>query len=177
MENYFSHITRLWGVISTKQRWIEEGYNDIIHLCVGLTNFHVSYHPICNKADAYHYNLHKNCNYFISEKIAQKRKARLTKYCEQCCRHICLDILASHLPHVHLIVPSTARVFRDECHVGWGMRGALMYKLLSCCFVILFFNRIKFFKFTTAVSKYISKIFFIYYTSLTCSKKEYLVNL
>ncbi len=65
VENFFCHLTKLWGVISTKYRLTEEGYDDIFFLRVGLTNFHVSYHPLRDESDANHYNQYKNRNYFI----------------------------------------------------------------------------------------------------------------
>ncbi len=39
VENYFSHLTKLWSVILSKYRWAEEGYDDIFCLCVALTNY------------------------------------------------------------------------------------------------------------------------------------------
>lgn len=91
VEKNFSHLTKRWGVVFTKYKLTEEGYDEIFCLCVGITNFHVSYHPLCDKSDANHYNQCKNCNYFIGEKIARNCKASQKKYCEQCRRHICLD--------------------------------------------------------------------------------------
>ncbi len=45
-------LTKLRGDFSTKYRWIKEGYNNIFCLCVTLTNFHVSFHPLCDDDDA-----------------------------------------------------------------------------------------------------------------------------
>ncbi len=71
----FCCLTKLWGVISTRYWWMEEGYNDIFWLCIALTNFHVSFHPLGDNEDANHYTQYKNCNYKIGERIANKHKA------------------------------------------------------------------------------------------------------
>jgi len=83
VDNFFGRLTKLWAVISTKFRWTEEGYDDIFRLCVALTNFHVSFHPLCDDEDAAHYNLYKNRNYIIGERIVNKRKATQKNYRER----------------------------------------------------------------------------------------------
>ncbi len=91
VENFFGRLTKLWAVISTKYRWMEERYDDIFRLCVALTNFHVGFHPLRDDEDAAHYNLYKNRNYIIGERIANKRKATQKKYRERRRRRIRLD--------------------------------------------------------------------------------------
>ena len=83
VENYFGQLTKLWGVISSKYRWSEEGYDDIFSLFVVLTNFHISFHPLCDEDNATHYNLYKNWNYLIGENIAKKHKLSWKKYCDR----------------------------------------------------------------------------------------------
>ncbi len=92
VENFFGRLTKLWGIISTKYRWMEEGYDDIFRLCVALTNFHVSFHPLRDDEDAGHYTRYKNRNYIIGERIANKRKAIQKKYRERRRRRIRLEI-------------------------------------------------------------------------------------
>ena len=55
VENFFGRLTKLWGVILSKYRWSKDGYDDIFHLCVALTNFHISFHPLWYEQDAAHY--------------------------------------------------------------------------------------------------------------------------
>ena len=71
MENFFGRLTKLWGVISSKYRWSEEGYDDIFRLCVALTNYHISFHPLRDEEDATNYKQYKNRNYVIGENIAK----------------------------------------------------------------------------------------------------------
>ncbi len=71
-ENYFSHLTKHWVVISSKYRLAEEGYDDILHLCVALTNYHVLIHLLHNDQDANHYQCYKNWNYIIGNKMQKK---------------------------------------------------------------------------------------------------------
>ena len=71
VENFFGRLTKLWGVISSKYRWSEEGYDDIFRLCVALTNYHISFHPLRDEEDATNYKQYKNRNYLIGENIAK----------------------------------------------------------------------------------------------------------
>ncbi len=65
---------------------------------------HVSYHPLCDESDANHYyNQYKNRNYFIGEKIMQKRKASQKNIVKDTAAGAFAWTLASHVPQ-HLIV-------------------------------------------------------------------------
>ncbi len=176
--NFLGCLTKLWVAISTKYRWTEEGYNDVFHLWVGLTNLHASYHLLCNEEDENHYNHYKNCYYFIVEKIAQKRKAGL-KIVNNTVGTLAWT-LASHLPHFHLIALIAARVFRGDCHVGQDEGCVVVQCVFVSCCCLVFFSCIKTFKFPTVVSKYLHKNYFLYVLYLHVVKRVFwndLVNL
>ncbi len=42
VENYFGHLTKLWGIILSKYRWAEEGHDVMFCLGVALPNYHIS---------------------------------------------------------------------------------------------------------------------------------------
>ena len=91
-ENFFGRLTKLWGVILSKYRWSEEGYDDIFRLCVALTNFHISFHPLRDEEDATNYKQYKNRNYLIGENIAKNRKLAQKKYRDRRSRRIRQEI-------------------------------------------------------------------------------------
>ncbi len=106
-ENYFGHLTKLWGVILSKYRWAEEGYDDIFCLCVTLTNYHISFYLLRNNEDANHYQCYKNWNYIIGDKIEKMQNVS---------KNIAI-VAASALNRIlwtPLIVPSAVRV------ISWG---------------------------------------------------------
>ncbi len=74
VENYFGCLTKLWGVISSKYRWSGENYDSIFCVCMALTNFHNSFHPLCEEENATHYHRYKNHSYMIGDKIAKNCK-------------------------------------------------------------------------------------------------------
>ena len=92
VENIFGRLRKLWGVISSKYRWSEDGYDDIFCLCVVLTNFHISFDLLCDEEDATHYKQYKNRNYVIGENIAKKRKLAQKKYRDRRSRRIRQEI-------------------------------------------------------------------------------------
>ncbi len=54
-------------------------YFNKVQVDVAMTNFNISHHLLCDK-DGNQYNLYKNHNFFIGEKIAQKCKASLKNF-------------------------------------------------------------------------------------------------
>ncbi len=126
VENIFGCLKKLRGVISTKCRWAEEEYNDNFRLCVGLTNFHIDYHPFCDK----HYNLYKNCNYIIGDKWKGCTKMQGQSK----------NVINKHQEYLGAVAVWV---------MGWGEEGMRIWKvccLKKLCCVVIFFNWIKSFK-------------------------------
>ena len=46
VEHFFGRMNGLWEVTSRNYRWAEEFYDPILHLCVGLTNTNIFWHPL-----------------------------------------------------------------------------------------------------------------------------------
>ncbi len=83
VENFFGRLTKLWGIIASKFKWGEESYDALFRLCVALTNYHISLHPLRDEEDAAHYTRYNNRNFVIGEKLATKRKMTQKKYREK----------------------------------------------------------------------------------------------
>ncbi len=52
VEIFFGRLTKIWAIISSKFRWGEEMYDVLFHLCMALTNYHISFQPLHNEEDA-----------------------------------------------------------------------------------------------------------------------------
>lgn len=87
--NYFGHLTKLWAIISSKFKWGLEMYDVLFCLCVALTVYHISFHPLRDDEDTAHNTHYKNCNYMIGKKLKQnktKQKMSQKQYCEKHCK-------------------------------------------------------------------------------------------
>ncbi len=62
----------IFDVICSKYRCDEEAYDDILCLCVALTNCHISFHPFCYDQDASYYQCYKTFNYKLGDKITRQ---------------------------------------------------------------------------------------------------------
>lgn len=46
VENYFGRLSSLWRVMFTTFKWNEDKYDQLVRICVALTNFHVTLSPL-----------------------------------------------------------------------------------------------------------------------------------
>ncbi len=77
------YLTKLWGNISFQFCWEEETYDDLFHLCVMLTNYHISFHPLCEIEDAVHYTCYKICNYMMVKNVTKRKMLQKQKNTEK----------------------------------------------------------------------------------------------
>lgn len=79
VENWFGRQCQLWTVLSSKFRWKEDIYDDLIWICGALTNFHIRQYPL-REDDAKFYQAYKTRVYKIGEEILTKRRVSQEKY-------------------------------------------------------------------------------------------------
>lgn len=97
VENYFGRLGLLWNLMSSKWRWAEENYDDIVRLCISLTNFHITNHPL-RESDEQFFQRFKNRIYQIGVTMAEKRQLAQRKYREKRRRQMDVNFRESSLP-------------------------------------------------------------------------------
>ena len=79
VENYFGRSSMLWEVVSLKYRWSEGMYDTTFQMCMGLTNIHISWHPL-RDSDGHHYQQIRNKWFTLGEQLVKRRKLTQARY-------------------------------------------------------------------------------------------------
>ncbi|ETI39709.1 hypothetical protein F441_14581 [Phytophthora nicotianae CJ01A1] len=79
VENFFGRICGLWRVCAEKFRWSEAFYDDIFHICVSLTNYHVTLHPL-REQNGTCYRQYQNRLLAIGAEMKKRRRLNQERY-------------------------------------------------------------------------------------------------
>lgn len=87
VENCFGRLCCNWNIQSTKFKWAEQNYGDILKLCLAMTNSRIRFHPL-READGIFCRQALNCISHISRDASEKRRRTQERYCERRRRHL-----------------------------------------------------------------------------------------
>ena len=72
-ENFYGRMKKLFRIMELKYKWDEESYSNVFHICVALTNYHITKYPLRNEDGIYYKVVLKN---YAEIELEKKRKER-----------------------------------------------------------------------------------------------------
>lgn len=87
LENFFGRLMGLWTVHSNKRRWAKGNYDNLLFICISLTNCHIRFNPLRSE-DGDFYTKYKNQLVDIGKNHIEKRREVQPAYRAKRQRHL-----------------------------------------------------------------------------------------
>lgn len=79
VENFFGRLQSLWDIMAVKYRWSEKLYDDIVGMCIALTNVHIDHLPL-RGVDGEWWNRYMNTLNMVGNEKKRKRSEQQRMY-------------------------------------------------------------------------------------------------